>query len=123
MADGNTGNGNVYENHNNNDDGSNDYNGKVDDNDVNKRFPQFLRDIWWAADLLSESLPPKLLARTAIFSSLESSPCPAIFFFRLMLLHLILSIKMEIIHKQIFYFTKDGFHNYNIILKRSYKND
>lgn len=46
MADGNTGNGNVYENHNNNDDGSNDYNGKVDDNDVNKRFPQFLRDIW-----------------------------------------------------------------------------
>ena len=71
MADGNTGNGNVYENHNNNDNGGNDRNdcnGKVDDNDVNKRFPQFLRDIWWAADLLSESLPPKLLARTAIFS-------------------------------------------------------
>ena len=67
-ADGNTGNGNVYENHNNNDNGGNDFNGKVDDNDVNKRFPQFLRDIWWAADLLSESLPPKLLARTAIFS-------------------------------------------------------
>ena len=49
MADGNTGNGNVYENHNNNDNGGNDCNdcnGKVDDNDVNKRFPQFLRDIW-----------------------------------------------------------------------------
>ena len=46
MADGNTDKGNVYENHNNNDDGGNDSNGNVDDNDVNKRFPQFLRDIW-----------------------------------------------------------------------------
>ena len=46
MADGNTGNGNVHENNNNNDDGGNECNGKVDDNDVNKRFPQFLRDIW-----------------------------------------------------------------------------